>query len=156
MGDEAVKEFYEVYPRIRESFYDGPDSFYQQNGFGDMSRFRLNFLKNIKGAHDAGVLIAGGSDVPFPSLWAGEAMHRELELFVMAGVPELEAIQACTHNAARILRREKEFGSLQKGMSADILIVQGNPAENISDTRNVRHVFLRGKSIDRNSLKLTP
>jgi imidazolonepropionase-like amidohydrolase len=60
----------------------------------------------------------------------------------------------CTHNGAKILRRDKQFGSIQKGMSADILIVEGNPAKNISDTRNVKHVFLKGKQVDRNSLKM--
>ena len=54
---------------------------------------------------------------------------------------------------ARILRCEDEFGSLQVGLSADILIVEGNPAENISDSRNVRHVFSQGRQVDRDSLK---
>ena len=53
----------------------------------------------------------------------------------------------------RRLRRDQEFGSLRKGMSADVLVVEGNPAENISDTRNVQHVFLRGKQVDRKSLR---
>ena len=90
----------------------------------------------------------------YPSLWDGEVMHRELELFVEAGIEPVQAIKCCTYNAAKILRRDKEFGSLQKGMSADILIVAGNPAKNISDTRNVKHVFLSGKQVDRDSLKL--
>ncbi len=153
-GKAAVAEFYAVYPQVRHQMYEGPSSFYQQNGFGDMERFRGNFLKNIKGAFDAGVVIAGGSDCPFPSLWTGEAMHREMQLFVMAGIEPVQAIKCCTYNAAKILRREKEFGSLQKGMSADLLIVEGNPAKDISDSRNVRHVFLRGNQVDRESLKL--
>jgi imidazolonepropionase-like amidohydrolase len=153
-GEDVVNQFYDLYPRIRHEFYEGPDSFYQQNNFGDMSKIRANFFPNIKGAYDAGVLIAGGSDFPYPSLWAGEAMHREMELLVMAGIPPLEAIRICTSNAAIILKRDKNFGSLQKGLSADLLIVEGNPAENISDSRNVRYVFLRGKQVDRESLKL--
>jgi imidazolonepropionase-like amidohydrolase len=153
-GEKAVNEFYEVFPQIRHNLYDGPDAFYQQMGFGDLTRFRANFLKNIKGSYDAGVLIAGGTDDVYPGLWPGESMHRELELLVMAGIPKLEAIKICTYNAARILRREKELGSLQKGLSADILIVEGNPAKNISDSRNVKHVFLHGKQVDRESLKL--
>ena len=60
----------------------------------------------------------------------------------------------CTFEGARILRREDEFGSLQVGLSADILIVEGNPAENILDSRNVRHVFSQGRQVDRDSLKL--
>ena len=155
-GKEAVEDFYEKYPLLRQNLWEGPQSFYQQMGFGKMTRFRANFLTNIKGSYDAGVLIAGGSDDSFPSLWPGESMHRELELLVMAGIPAIDAIRICTHNGSRILQREDKFGSLQVGMSADILIVEGNPAKNISDTRNVRHVFLRGKKIDRDSLKLTP
>ena len=81
-------------------------------------------------------------------------MHRELELFVMAGISPIDAIKACTYNAATILQDDGKYGSLQEGLSADILIVQGNPAENISDSRNVRHVFSQGRLVDRDSLKL--
>ena len=81
-------------------------------------------------------------------------MHRELELLVMAGISEPEAIKICTHNAARILRRDEKIGSLLKGLSADLILVKGNPGENISNSRNVNHVFLRGKEVDRESLKL--
>jgi len=80
-------------------------------------------------------------------------MHRELELFVMAGLSPVDAIKACTYNAAKILQDEDKYGSLVKGMSADILIVEGNPAENISSSRNVRYVFLRGMQVDRDSLR---
>ena len=153
-GEGVVEEFYERYDALRYNLWEGPDSFYQQMGFGEMTRFRANFLTNIRGSFDAGVLIAGGSDDSFPSLWPGESMHRELELLVMAGIPEIQAIKVCTSNAAKILRREDEFGSLQVGLSADIVIVDGNPAEDISDTRNVEHVFLRGNQVDRESLKL--
>jgi imidazolonepropionase-like amidohydrolase len=154
-GEEVVRDFYASYPQVRHDLYEGPESFYQVYNFGDLSGFREAFLTNIKNAHDAGVLVAGGSDAPaYPSLWSGETMHRELELFVMAGIAPVEAIQMCTHNAARILKRDDRFGSLQKGLSADILVVEGNPAENISDSRNVMHVFLRGKQVDRDSLKL--
>lgn len=153
-GRKDVAEFYAVYPQIRQNYYDGPKAFYQQNGFGDLARFRAAFLKNVKSGFDAGVLLAGGSDCVYPSLWDGEVMHRELELFVMAGVPPVQAIKCCTYNGAKILRREKEFGSLQEGLSADLLIVEGNPAKNISDTRNVKQVFLRGRQLDRDSLKL--
>ena len=152
-GEDLVNQFYDLYPRIRENFYDGPESFYQQNNFGDMTLIRGNFFPNMKGAWEAGVLIAGGSDFPYPSLWAGEAMHRELELMVMAGIPALEAIKACSYNAAVILEDSDEYGSLQEGLSADILIVEGNPAENISNSRNVRYVFSQGRQVDRDSLK---
>ena len=152
-GEEVVKDFYDSYPDVRESLYEGPESFYQQYNFGDLSKFRDAFLVNIKNAHDAGVLVAGGSDSPlYPSLWVGETMHRELELFVMAGITPIEAIMMCSYNGAKILKKEDQFGSLQAGISADILIVKGKPWENISDTRNIEQIFVRGQLLDRKKL----
>ena len=148
-----VKDFYTSYPEVRENLYEGPESFYQEYNFGDLSGFRKSFLLNIKNAHDAGVLVAGGSDAPlYPSLWSGESMHRELELFVIAGIKPLKAIQMCSFNAAKILKKEDEFGSIQISLSADIIIVKGKPWENISDSRNIEHVFLQGKLVDRKKL----
>ena len=77
-----------------------------------------------------------------------------MELYVKAGVPNLDAIKACTYNAAKVLRREKEFGSLQVGLSADLVLVEGDPSQDIDDTRKVQHVFLRGNLVDREALKL--
>jgi imidazolonepropionase-like amidohydrolase len=152
-GKQVVQDFYSSYPEVRENLYEGPESFYQKYNFGDLSGFRNAFLVNIKNAHDAGVLVAGGTDAPaYPSLWSGESMHRELELFVMAGIKPVEAIMMCSYNGAKILKKENEFGSLQTGLSADILIVEGRPWENISDSRNIKHVFVRGKLLDRQKL----
>jgi hypothetical protein len=153
-GNEEVNHFYDVYPKIRENYYEGPQSFYQSNNFGDLSEFRSNFLKNIKASYDAGVLVACGTDDVYASMWPGESTHREMDLLVMAGISNLEVIKACTFNSAKVLRREKEFGSLQPGLSADLVLVEGNPAQNMKDSRNIQHVFLRGNQVDRTSLKL--
>jgi len=149
-GEEVVRDFYDSYPEVREVLYEGHESFYQMNNFGDLSKFRDLFADNIKRAHEAGVLIAGGTDAPaYPSLWAGETMHRELELFVMAGIPPLDAIKMCTFNAAKILEDDDKYGSIQEGLTADILLVSGKPWEKISDTRNIEMVLLDGKILDR-------
>jgi len=111
-------------------------------------------MNNAKGSYDAGMLVACGTDDSYASVWVGEAVHREMELLVMAGIPNLQVIKACTFNSAKVLRRDKEFGSIQIGKIADLVIVEGNPAKNISDSRKVRYVFLNGKQVDRNSLKL--
>ena len=133
--------------------YEGPHSFYQVFNFGDLSTFRDVFLANIKHAHDAGVLVACGTDAPaYPSLWSGETMHREMELMVMAGISPIDTIQLCTYNGARILQDEGEYGSLQEGLVADIVLVEGKPWEDISDTRNIRHVIVRGGLLDREKL----
>jgi hypothetical protein len=152
-GEEVVRDFYDSYPEVREVLYEGHESFYQMNNFGDLTEFRDLFATNIKKAFDAGVLIAGGTDAPaYPSLWAGETMHREMELFVMAGIPPLEAIKMCTYNASKILKDEERYGSLQEGLIADIVLVNGKPWKNISDSRNIETVLLNGKLLDRQKL----
>lgn len=152
-GREVVDDFYASYPDVRENLYEGPHSFYQYFNFGDLSGFRDGFLDNTRRAHEAGVLIGCGTDAPaYPTLWSGESMHREMELLVMAGLTPLDAIQACTYNSAKILREDENFGSIQVGRAGDLVLVEGNPSENISDTRNVVHVIYRGGVLDRAAL----
>jgi imidazolonepropionase-like amidohydrolase len=153
-GKETVEHFYEVYPKIREAYYEGPDAFYQLNNFGDLGPFRKTIMDNAKGSYDAGMLVACGTDDSYTSVWPGEAVHREMELLALAGIPELQVIKICTYNSAKVLRRDKEFGSIEVGKVADLIIVEGNPAKNISDSRKIKHVFQRGKQVDRESLKL--
>ena len=152
-GREVVEDFYKSYPDVRKNLYEGPTSFYQYFNFGDLSGFREGFLDNTKRAHDAGVLIGCGTDAPaYPTLWSGESLHREMELLVMAGLTPIEAIKSCTYNSAKILREDKEFGSIQVGLAGDLVLVEGDPSENISDTREIVHVIYRGGVLDRKAL----
>jgi imidazolonepropionase-like amidohydrolase len=152
-GREVVEDFYASYPDVRENLYEGPHSFYQYFNFGDLSKFRDGFLDNTKRAHDAGVLIGCGTDAPaYPTLWSGESLHREMELLVMAGLTPIEAIKSCTYNSAKILREDEQFGSIQVGRAGDLVLVEGNPSENISDTRKIIHVIYRGGVLDREAL----
>ena len=115
-------------------------------GFDEMKR-------NVKKLLDAGVLVAAGTDAPYPGVFQGEALHRELELLVAAGLTPLQALRLATFNAARIMHAEEEWGSLQAGRAANVVIVEGNPAERISDARRIETVILNGKILDRSSLK---
>ena len=80
-------------------------------------------------------------------------MHRELELHVQSGISPIDAIRMATMNNAILLRRDHEIGSIDKGKIADLLIVDGDPSTNISDTRNIVHIFKGGRLIDRTKLK---
>src|SRR5215475_1025554 len=114
-------------------------------GFDEMKR-------NVKKLHDLGVLLGAGTDAPYPGVFQGEALHHELELLVDSGLTPLEAIRMATFNAALIMQADEEWGSLQAGRLANVLIVDGNPAERISDTRKGDTVILQGKVLDRASL----
>ncbi len=107
------------------------------------ARFRTQ-LEIIGALHRAGVPIVAGTDVTVP----GYSIHREIELYVQAGFTPMEAIQAATIVPARAMRLDKESGTLQPGMRADVLVVSGNPLERISDTRNVRFVIADGRYFD--------
>lgn len=101
----------------------------------------------------AGVLVAAGTDAPYPGVFQGEGLHRELELLVAAGVSPLQAIRLATHDAARLLQADGEWGSLRPGLKADVLVVAGRPHERISDTRRIERVVKEGRVLDRARLR---
>jgi hypothetical protein len=94
--------------------------------------------------HRAGVPIVAGPDECIP----GHSLHRELELYVQAGFTPLEAIQAATVVPARAMKLDKESGTIEVGKRADVIIVDGNPLENISNIRKVRSVIANGRVYD--------
>jgi len=153
LGPNMVQEYYDAFYAMRERMHDGHDSFYRKLLFKDMKFLVELNMTNVKTLHNARVILAAGTDTPFPQgNWIGQALHHELELLAGAGIPNVDVIKIATHNGATILRRQDDFGSIQRGLVADIVIVEGNPAENTSDTRNVRYVIKGGKLIDRDSL----
>jgi hypothetical protein len=112
-----------------------------------------NAMANAKALFASGVLLAAGTDAPYPGDMQGEGLHHELELLVASGLTPLEAISVATRNAARLIGAD-DWGTIEPGKLATLIIVDGRPDRQISDTRKVAEVFLRGRKIDRESLKL--
>ena len=108
-------------------------------------------MANIRRLHQAGVPIVAGTDSPYPGVFFGEGLHRELELLVRAGLTPLEAISAATQNAAR-LTRDTTWGTIEPGKRADLLLVNGRPHERISDTRLIAMVMQGGRILPRERL----
>lgn len=108
---------------------------------------------NVRPLWDSGVLIATGTDAPYPGNFQGEGVHHELELLVESGLTPLEAITATTKNAAAIMNADKEWGTLEPGKLANILLIDGKPDQNIRDTRRITLVMKQGDVIDREKLK---
>jgi hypothetical protein len=96
-------------------------------------------LRMTKRMYDAGIPILAGTDA-----LAGLMLHRELELEVKAGIPPTKALQIATWNAAGLLKQGKELGSIGPGKLADLVLVEGNPADKISDIRRCRLVVKNG------------
>ena len=116
----------------------------------------LDAESNVKRLMQAGILFAAGTDAPYPGDFQGEGMHHELELLVESGLTPLEAITVATRNAAMIMNAQTEWGTLEPGKLADIVIVDGKPDQTISDTKKIVAVVKEGTILDRNKLKLNP
>ena len=100
---------------------------------------------------DAGVVMAAGSD----SAWSYYPMgdyQTDIEAHAMAGMSNMEAIVSATRDAARSCCIDSLVGTLDPGMQADVLVVNGNPLDDITDLRQVADVFLAGSRIDRQDL----
>jgi imidazolonepropionase-like amidohydrolase len=82
----------------------------------------------------------------------GPTVQREVELWVKAGIPPAVALQAATFAAARLLRAANRLGSIRQGNDADLLIVDGNPLEDINAIERVSIVFFKGENVDRAEL----
>jgi imidazolonepropionase-like amidohydrolase/ABC-type multidrug transport system permease subunit len=103
-------------------------------------------------AHKAGARLIAGSDSGNLLLIHGPAIHRELQLWVSAGIPPAVALQSATMNAAQSLGAADRFGSIRAGLEANLLLVDGNPLDDISSTERISMVVLRGERMSRSEL----
>jgi imidazolonepropionase-like amidohydrolase len=113
----------------------------------DEAKWRERMATNVKvvGAlYRAGVTIVPGSDTGL----LGYGLDRELELYVQAGMTPMAAIQSATIVPARVMKLDGESGSIEVGKRADLVLVDGNPLENISDLRRVVSVVKDGRMYD--------
>lgn len=102
-----------------------------------------NSLHNLKLLYDAGIPIAMGTDNML-EMMGGAVEHRELQYYVEAGLTPMQAIVLATKNAAEHLGLEGRKGLVREGMDADLILLERNPAENISNLSSIAKVFLRG------------
>jgi imidazolonepropionase-like amidohydrolase len=97
-------------------------------------------LAIVGALHRAGIPIVAGTDQTVP----GHSLHREIELYVQAGFTPMEAIQAATIVSARAMGLEKESGTVEKGKRGDLILINGNPLDDIHNIRNVEYVITNG------------
>jgi imidazolonepropionase-like amidohydrolase len=107
---------------------------------------------NLLRAWKAGVPLVMGSDSGNPLVFHGPSLHHELQLWVQAGIPVTVALQAATFNAAKLLGAAGRIGEIRKGMDADLLLVDGNPLQDIAATERISLVVLKGERIRRSAL----
>jgi imidazolonepropionase-like amidohydrolase len=112
---------------------------------GKDERYRESFaamLKMVAALHRAGVRIVAGTDAT-----AGFSLHRELELYVRAGISAPEVLRIATLGAATVMKHDDQLGSITPGKLADLIVVDGDPTARISDIRRVELVVKNGTVI---------
>lgn len=100
-------------------------------------------LRMLKRLHDGGVTIMPGSDG-----FAGYSLHRELELYARAGIPNAEVLRIATLTPARVLGVEKDRGSITPGKLADMILIDGDPLADMRDIRRVYKTIKGGQVFD--------
>jgi len=113
---------------------------------GVRQRFVEHELDIVRKLHAAGVPLLAGTDTPAGvDVTPGISLHLELQRFVAAGLTPLEALQTATINPARFLGKTSDFGGVERGRIADLLILRANPLEDIANTRAIAGVVADGR-----------
>jgi hypothetical protein len=130
--------------RIREQPLKNPQRDRIKAGY-EMNRI------NRKKLADGGVRIALGTDSGGAAdrfFIQGYSEHREMELMVQSGLTPMQVIQTFSKGASEALGIDKQFGVLAKGKAADLLVLDKNPLENITNMRTIQAIYLGGKKFE--------
>lgn len=135
---EALDERGVVPKDVYESFKspEGVKRYYSV--YGVVTKEQLQFLaNNARRVFDAGILVVAGTDTSVSGVLLGVSSQMELVLLVESGLTTTEALRTATLNAATMLGREKDLGTVETGKLADLVVLDANP---LADIRNIRKV----------------
>ncbi|MGI8482498.1 MAG: amidohydrolase family protein [Chthoniobacterales bacterium] len=108
--------------------------------------------KNLLKAWRAGVTLVTGSDAGNFLVMHGPTVQHEIELWVAAGIPADVALQAATSNAAKLLRADSRIGTIEQGKEATLLVVDGNPLQDVRALSAISVVLMKGERVSRNDI----
>ncbi|MBN8699615.1 MAG: amidohydrolase family protein [Chitinophagales bacterium] len=112
----------------------------------ELTRAMFRLHKEIVGLmQKEGIRLLAGTDYPNPYCYPGFSLHDELALLVEAGLTPLQALQTATLNPAIYFNRTADLGTVEKGKMATLVLLNGNPLDNISNTKDIQAVINKGK-----------
>jgi imidazolonepropionase-like amidohydrolase len=130
------------YPSMQKGVLESMDA----DALAIRRRFVDHELDIVRRLHAANVPFLAGTDTPAGvDVTPGISLHLELQRFVAAGFTPLEALQTATINPARFLGKTSQYGSVEAGRIADLVILRSNPLENIANTRTIAGVVADGR-----------
>lgn len=145
MAPDAVLEGFEDTARMKRESETGV--------FGDLANTTIagapHWQANIAKLRARGVTILVGTDAALPGVYPGAAVHEEMAILVAAGMPAAEVLQGATWNAAQALTAEPTFGRIAPGMRGDLLVVHGDPTNNIAASTAIHSVWQGGRAVSR-------
>jgi imidazolonepropionase-like amidohydrolase len=131
---------FEDHPRFSKSFKERLQSFDPKT-----DRLSDTDLKNLQKVYEAGIPIAVGTDAGNPGTLHGVSIYNELEAMQQAGIPAEDLIVMATQNGAKAMEREQDFGTLESGKLANLIVLEEDPSEDIANIRSIEQVMLNGK-----------
>lgn len=142
---------WKIMPAGLRKLYLGAREKYWRQAASEPRRMRYVEVRDqlVKAIADSGGKIMTGSDTPEWFFGYGWTIHREMESLVAAGLTPYQALAAATRNPAEFLRASKEWGTIERGKRADLLLLEGNPLEDIRNTAKIEAVSVGGRWLDR-------
>jgi imidazolonepropionase-like amidohydrolase len=111
-----------------------------------------NWAQMVSGLNHAGVPLMVGTDLMVPGIIPGYSVHEEMAIWQEAGIPPTEILRSATIVPVRFMGLESRLGSIVEGKVASMVLVHGNPLEDIRNAQRVESVFLRGRYFSRQDL----
>ena len=118
----------------------------------DVVKYTVWSKKMVDFMHDRGISFMAGTDTPIGFLIPGLSLHQEIQELYESGLSELEAIQTATINPAKYFNLENSLGRIKSGFIADLIILDKNPLESISNTKSIHAVIKEGHLMNRSYL----
>jgi len=148
--DVKARPDWGIMPPDMRGLYLGAREKYWANPATEARRMRWVQVRNrlVKAISDSGGKIMAGSDTPEWFFGYGWTLHREMESLVAAGLTPYQALAAATRNPAEFLRASKEWGTIEPGKRADLVLIAGNPLEDIRNTKRIEGVSVGGRWLD--------
>jgi hypothetical protein len=147
-ADPLWQKTYQYLPaKAREDWQQGSDRLSDQDASENDLIFDKWSLDLVNIMSQEGVKILAGTDTPIGYLTPGYSLHKELELLFEAGMTQREVLRSATITPAEFFNIESNIGTIDEGKLADLVILNSNPLESISNTQDIYLVIFKGKKL---------
>lgn len=130
---------FENHPRFTDSFLERIRSFNPST-----ERVNETIMKNLVKVYEAGIPIVVGTDAGNPGTLHGPSIYSEMEYMQEAGIPAKDLIVMATRNGAQAMEREVDFGTIESGKFANLIVLEEDPSADITNMRSITHTMIKG------------